>query len=172
MQMQFSSNQMEKQQMFVYSKADIRVKEQLEAIIDVAKVLCCKDLFASLLVIMSFSSCWCLCDRIGWLLDQSLPASYRICLGMSDVSARINTPSKREFQNYLSASPKLRKYHGIFSNLRVNDTVNSPNSFCLFTPVIGCSMAFQSYPRVGQDAKAAPNLFALFVFHAFTFSSK
>lgn len=172
MQMQFGSNQMEKQQVYVYSKADIRVKEQLEAIIEVAKVLCCKDLFASLLVIMSFSSCWCLCDRIGWLSDQSLPPSYRIRLGTSDVSTRINTPSKREFQNYLSASPTLRKYHGILSNLRVNDTVNSPNSFCLFTPVIGCSMAFQSYRDAGRDAKTAPNLCALFVFHAFTFSLK
>lgn len=38
--------------MHVYSKADFRVKEQLEAIIDFAKDLGCKDLFASLLVIM------------------------------------------------------------------------------------------------------------------------
>lgn len=45
MQMQFSSNQMKKQ-VYVYSKANIRVKEQLETIIDIAKVLCCKDLFA------------------------------------------------------------------------------------------------------------------------------
>lgn len=43
---------MEKQQIYVYSKADLRVKEQLRAIIDIAKVLCCKDLFASLLVII------------------------------------------------------------------------------------------------------------------------
>lgn len=43
---------MEKQQIYVYSKADVRVKEQLEGITDVAKVLCCKDLFASLLVII------------------------------------------------------------------------------------------------------------------------
>lgn len=43
---------MEKQQIYVYSKADFRVKEQLEAITDVAKVLCCKDLFALLLVII------------------------------------------------------------------------------------------------------------------------
>lgn len=54
MQVQFSPKQMEKQQMYVHAKTDLRVRKQLEAI---AKVSCCKDLLASLCLSLHAGAC-------------------------------------------------------------------------------------------------------------------